>query len=104
MRRRTPIHKALYRPAFFLGVPRVLVVLEGTFLLAFVMGAGLSLRTVVAVVVGVMVVHPGMVYAFAQDSAAMQVFLRSFALRRFYSAQPAMRAPKVAVRRSVPKR
>lgn len=100
---RHPIHPALYRPVLFAGLPRPILIIEGSITLAFTIGLGLQWVTLGFLFFMMVVVHPLLVTATRKDPDMLALFVRNFRHSEYYDAVPAYRAPKLRTYSSIPK-
>lgn len=100
---RHPVHAALYKPVLFMGLPRPILLAEGTMVLSVSFVLGGQWVTLVFVAVVLLVVHPLLVYASRNDPEMIWIFIRALFNEDYYEAQPHVDAPRLPVRPSVPK-
>lgn len=99
------LHASLVRPVLYLGVDRMVIVLEATAVFALVLGLGVHVATVALALGIVVVLHPALVWLTARDPQAVDVYLRSRVYDDFYAPHESLararakraRAPKRAV-------
>lgn len=101
-----PVHASLVRPVLYLGVDRMVIVLESTAIFALILGLGVHVLTVAMALGIALVVHPVLVGLTARDPQAIDIYLRSRSYDDFFGpheslARATARAPR-APRPAVP--
>jgi len=87
----------------FAGVEYPIAILEGTLVVALLVGVGLHLATIALAGIVLVLIHPVMAHLTAQDPHVTQIYLRSLALADYYAPSVSVQSRHAAIRPSVPR-